>query len=80
MIRGVYPPSNIGAILPTSGRSKGGPGGRPRVCMRQNICGWQVKLCDLSLTCAISDRFRDELSYYVLFTITLILTTASRVS
>ena len=22
--------------------------------------GWQVKLCDLSLTCAIPERFRDE--------------------
>ena len=29
-----------------------------------------IKLCDLSLTRAIPDRFRDELSCYVLFTIT----------
>jgi len=24
------------------------------------MCGWQAKLCDPSLTCAIPERFRDE--------------------
>ena len=27
---------------------------------RAEICGWQVKLCDPSLTCAIPEHLRDE--------------------